>query len=56
MNRAMSALTYRGASRIRLAWLMATATYAYSRGYELTRWESFCGAVELFFDYLRKEE
>lgn len=54
-------------NRFTRAWLMARASYAYTASFigttdpsqgepEFTRWDAFKGAVEQFFDTLRRDE
>lgn len=64
----MEALAYMGDNRIRRAWLMALATYAYTRSWDgcegnvegeimhFGRWYSFCAAVEVGWDYLWRRD
>lgn len=48
MNAVFRALTT-DATGLQYRWVMARASYSYSRGYGLTWWASMYGAVELFF-------
>ena len=58
----IDAMTYNG-NRLLLAWKMARASYAYTASFigqtdpsagepEFTHWYAFCGAAELFWEYL----
>jgi hypothetical protein len=62
----LEAMAYMGVSRVKQAWLMARATYAYTRSWDgcegpregevmsFGRWYSFCSAVEVGWEYLWK--
>lgn len=60
----MNAMVYDGRNRIRKAWLMAVASYTYTRSWDgaemypgtppmrFSRWYAFCGAAQLGWEYL----
>lgn len=67
VERCMDAMCYRGGNRFKEAWLMFMATYAYTRSFHGTEgpdgepmdfgiWYSFCCAVRVGWDYLRRTE
>jgi hypothetical protein len=63
-QRMMDAITYEGPSRLRKAWLMASASYSYTRSHDgavindagdtisFSRWYAFKGGTVLFWKYL----
>lgn len=60
-EKVMDALVYEG-NRFKRAWLMARASYAYTRswdgvdGMDFGRWYAFTCAVSLWWDYLWRRD